>query len=177
MIALDQDGTILNFLRDTMETSVNWPLLQTLRRQGAKQVGIYTNQGGLPWFVAGVLRKDGREYPSPYEFVKRLQISVSALNSYGIAVPDIRISCFHPRAERKHIEAAAVDVRKCLHAAGMSDYWTVYTTARSRKPEAHVLVSLKRLWGEIEYWGDSPEDGEAALAAGVPFVPVERFFG
>ena len=50
---------------------------------------------------------------------------------------------------------------------------TVYTIARARKPQPLMLHSVMA----SEYWGDSDEDGEAAAAAGVPFVNVERFLG
>ena len=177
MIAVDLDGTLLDYSPESNSPRVNHAVINALVRRGVRHVAICTNQGGLPWHVMGVLRKDGRPYPSPAQFLNRLAVAVGALERYGIRVAAVRVCVYHPRADAGAIQRAATEVREGMTRSILVADWTVYTTARSRKPEPHVLLSLKRLWGEIEYWGDSPEDGEAALAAGVPFVPVERFFG
>ena len=172
-LALDLDGTLLDYAPEGPRPRVNWAVIRELRRRGVKQVAIVTNQGGLPWFVMDVLRKDGRPYPSPAQFLNRLAVAVDALSRYEIKVDDVRVSCYHPRADEAAIQRAATEVRAGIQRAIIAGDWHVYTTARARKPEPLMLRSV----GATEYWGDSPEDEGAARAAGVPFVKVERFFG
>ena len=173
MIALDLDGTLLDYSPEGPETRVNWQLIRQLAALGVTEVAIVTNQGGLPWFVMDVLRKDGRPYPSPAQFLNRLAVAVDALSRYEIKVDDVRVSCYHPRADEAAIQRAATEVRAGIQRAIIAGDWHVYTTARARKPEPLMLRSV----GATEYWGDSDEDEGAARAAGVPFVRVERFFG
>lgn len=172
MIALDLDGTILDYSPEGPTPRVNPLVLNALGERGVREVAICTNQGGLPWHVMGVLRRDGRPYPSPEQFCLRLRCAIVELSHRRIAAAAVRVSVHHPKAPPAAIERAARLVRADLGDLRGLD-WTVYTTARARKPEPLMLKAC----GATEYWGDSPEDGEAALAAGVPFVRVERFFG
>ena len=121
----------------------------------------------------GVLRGDGRPYPSPAQFLNRLAVAVGALERAGIKVDTVRVCVFHPRADKAAIQRAAAEVREGMGRTILVADWTVYTTARARKPAPLMLRSVRA----AEYWGDSEEDGEAARAAGVPFVRVERFLG
>ena len=171
-LALDLDGTLLDYAPEGPRPRVNWAVIRELRRRGVKQVAICTNQGGLPWHVMGARRKDERPYPSPEQFCLRLRAAVTALSGVGIKVVAVRVSVFHPRADEAAIQRAARAVRTDLGRL-MYVETKVYTTARARKPEPLMLRSV----GATEYWGDSPEDEGAARAAGVPFMPVERFFG
>ena len=173
MIALDLDGTLLDYSPEGERPAVNWAVIRALAARGVCKVAIVTNQGGLPWFVMDVLRKDGRPYPSPAQFLNRLAVAVDALSRYGIKVDDVRVSCYHPRADEAAIQRTATEVRAGIQRAAVAGNWRVYTTARARKPQPLMLRSV----GATEYWGDSPEDGGAARAAGVPFVKVDRFFG
>ena len=135
-----------------------------------RTVAILTNQGGLPYGVAGKLRKDGRPYPTPVQFITRLRCARVALSEYGIAVAHLRVSLWHAYADAAAIRSAATQVRGWLDVTqGMQ--WRVYTTERARKPHPLMLHSV----GATEYWGDSPEDAAAAANARIPFVPVERF--
>ena len=177
MIALDLDGTLLDYSPEGERPVVNWLALNELQRRGVPRVAILTNQGGLGFGVMGSLRKDGRPYPTPHQFYVRLGVAISALAQRRINVETVRVSCWHPAAETQPEVAAAVqkaaqEVRVLLAPLHWVD-WRVYTTARARKPQPLMLRSV----GATEYWGDSPEDEGAARAAGVPFVKVERFFG
>ena len=173
MIALDLDGTLLDYSPESDSPRVNWTVIRALAERGVTAVAIVTNQGGPPWFVMGVLRKDGRPYPSPAQFLNRLAVAVDALSRYGIRVAAVRVCVYHPRAAAHAVQRAALEVRAGMQRAAMTGDWHVYTTARARKPQPLMLRSVRA----AEYWGDSEEDGEAARAAGVPFVRVERFLG
>ena len=170
MIALDLDGTLLDFAPEGPAPRINPAVIAALQARGVTAVGIVTNQGGLPFGVAGKLRKDGRPYPTPEQFAVRLRAAVRALNRTCIIVAAVRVSCWHPYADASDIQRVAYQVRGQLSAGCIRD-WTVYTTARARKPQPFMLYSARA----TEYWGDSPEDAEAAHNAGVPFVHVERF--
>ena len=174
MIALDLDGTLLDYAPEGPQPRVNGSVILSLLRVGAARTGvaICTNQGGLPWHVMGARRKDERPYPSPEQFCLRLRAAVTALSGVGIKVVAVRVSVFHPRADEAAIQRAARAVRTDLGRL-MYVETKVYTTARARKPQPLMLHSVVA----TEYWGDSDEDGGAAQAAGVPFVRVERFLG
>ena len=172
MIALDLDGTLLDYSPESNSVRVNWQVIDALVRRGDREVAICTNQGGLPWHVMGARRKDERPYPSPEQFCLRLRAAVTALSGVGIKVVAVRVSVFHPRADEAAIQRAARAVRTDLGRL-MYVETKVYTTARARKPQPLMLHSVVA----TEYWGDSDEDGGAAQAAGVPFVRVERFLG
>ena len=173
MIALDLDGTLLDYSPEGTRPTVNWRVGRDLLRRGCHQVAIVTNQGGLPWFVLGATRQDGRPYPSPTQFLSRLSVAVNALSYSGIRVAAVRVCVYHPRAEARAIQRAAAEVREGMTRSILADDWRVYTTARARKPQPLMLRSV----GATEYWGDSDEDEGAARTAGIPFVRVERFFG
>lgn len=170
MIALDLDGTLLDYSPEGPTPRVNRALIATLKAQGVRQVAILTNQGGLPFGVAGKLRKDVRPYPTPEQFDVRLGAAVYALARSGIAVVAVRVSCWHQYARERDIQSAARQVRALMPRLSTSD-WRVYATARARKPNPLMLRSV----GATCYYGDSPEDGDAAANAGIPFVKVERF--
>lgn len=170
MRAFDLDGALADFSPEGLETRVNIRLIYQLRRQGAREIAICTNQGGLPWHVAGILRRDGRPYPSPEQFLARLDTVRCWLRMSGIVVAAVRVSCYHPKARQEWIERAARLVRCGLGDMPIPD-WRVYTTAAARKPNPLMLRSVRA----TEYWGDSDEDEQAAQAAGIPFVRVERF--
>ena len=172
MIALDLDGTLLDYSPESDSPRVNRDVIKALQRRGIREVAICTNQGGLPWHVMGARRKDERPYPSPEQFCLRLRAAVTALSGVGIKVVAVRVSVFHPRADEAAIQRAARAVRTDLGRL-MYVETKVYTTARARKPQPLMLHSVVA----TEYWGDSDEDGGAAQAAGVPFVRVERFLG
>ena len=177
MIALDLDGTLLDYSPEGERPAVNWWALNELQRRGVRRAAFLTNQGGICFGVMGSLRKNGLPYPTPKQFYVRLGVAISALAQRRINVDAVRVSCWHPAAQTQPEVAAAVqkaaqEVRGLLAPLHWVE-WCVYTTARARKPEPLMLRSV----GATEYWGDSPEDGGAARAAGVPFVKVDRFFG
>lgn len=172
MVALDLDGTLLDYGFNPGEsyTRINYDLLDTIRRRGVEQAAIVTIQGGTPFGVMGAKRSDGHFYPSPTDFMERLYCAGEALRNIGVYVAAIRVCVFHSRAEDRYIQGAARYMRQYMPGLLVPD-WHVYTTARARKPSPLMLRSV----GATEFWGDSNEDEGAALAAGIPFIKVERF--
>ena len=167
MIALDLDGTLLDYAPEGPEPRVNHAVIAALQARGVTEVAICTNQGGLPFGVLGKLRKDGRPYPTPFQFAVRLIEAIKVLVGVGIAVKAVHVSLWHDYAEAQAIREAQRAIE--VHRYGVPV--VVYTTPAARKPSPLMLRAV----GASEYWGDSPEDAEAARNAGVPFVHVERF--
>lgn len=161
MICLDFDGVVANYGNHLTETRFNDALLALLP-PARQTVAIITNQGGMAFHGVAPER-----YPSPERVAMRLLAGIGWLEARGYRVQMVLVSAYHPRADRQAIERAAAQLRRALVLVPL----TVYTTARSRKPSPFML----RVAGAGVYYGDSPEDEEAARAAGVPFVRVPRF--
>ncbi len=163
-IGLDLDGTILNYNAHASEIRTNPALLAMLPRHA--DVVIISNQGGLPF---------GRI--TAEQVVKRLTVARQFLDAGSHSLLWCYFSTYHPKADGQSILNAAKRLRhtlmRDLFKRGIMGYgqWSIFTTARSRKPEPYMLKL-----SEIEaYYGDSPEDEQAANAAGIPFVSVPRF--
>ena len=163
MIALDFDGVIANYGDHTTTTRLNTALLALLPRQ-RQPIAICTNQGGMAFS-----RRNPARYPTPQRVAQRLHAGCAFLSQSGYPVASILISAYHPKADAADIQAVAQELRALL--ALFAPAWRVYTTERARKPHPLML----RAAGATVYYGDSPEDGQAASAAGVPFVEVPRF--
>lgn len=173
LIALDLDGTLLDYSPAGSVTHINAAVLDALTARGVRRVAIVTNQGGLPFGVLGARRKTGEPYPTPEQFLARLAAAIAALRARDIRVVAVAVCTYHPNALTIAIEDAAVGVEIGLYALLASSRWQVFTTADARKPAPLMLEWI----GASEFWGDSDEDRQAAQAAGVPFVHVDRFFG
>ena len=161
MICLDFDGVVANYGNHTTETRFNDALLALLPPE-RQPVAIITNQGGMALHASAPER-----YPAPERVAMRLLAGIGWLEARGYRVQMVLISAYHPRADRQMIERAAAQLRRELVLVPR----TVYTTERARKPHPLML----RAAGATCYYGDSPEDEQAARAAGVPFVRVPRF--
>ncbi len=165
VIALDMDGTILNYGSHTTETRSNYSLLPMLPLRGAARVAILTNQGGMAFS-----RYNPAKYPTPERVAERIYAAVRFLREAGYPVEIIMASCYHPRAEHVAIQSAAAKLRSYMPQFG-AELWRVYTAERARKPHPLMLKAA----GATIYYGDSPEDAAAAANAGIPFVAVPRF--
>ena len=165
VIALDMDGTVLNFGKHTTETRSNDALLPLLPPRGHARIAILTNQGGMAFS-----RNNPAKYPTPERVAERIYAAVRFLREAGYPVEIIMASCYHPRAEHVAIQSAAANLRGYMPQFG-AKLWRVYTTERARKPHPLML----RAAGATVYYGDSPEDAQAAVAAGIPFVAMPRF--
>lgn len=161
MIALDFDGVIANYGNHATETRFNTDLLRLLPPR-PRRVVIVSNQGGMAFHAVSPER-----YPSPERVAMRLLAGIGWLEARGYKVARVLVSAYHPRAERRTIERAAALLRRELALVPR----TVYTTAKSRKPSPFMLKAARA----SIYYGDSPEDEQAARAAGIKFVHVSRF--
>lgn len=164
MIALDFDGVVANYGDHTTTIRFNADLLLLLPRQ-RQPVVICTNQGGMVFS-----RLNPAKYPTPHQVAHRLAFGCAFLAQSGYPVEAIYISTFHPRAADSDIKLVAQRLRNEL-SVNAAPPATVYTTERARKPNSFML----RVAGATVYYGDSPEDAQAAEAAGIPFVAVPRF--
>lgn len=170
MIASDIDGTLLdyNYIPGQMP-AINWPLLRQIAER-TDVLALVTNQGGLPWGVLGMQRKDGRPYPKPADFVGRFVHLCGALALHGVAVSSLYVCVFHPKADGETVMKACYDTSALLYCIGATTAH-VYFGEEFRKPSPAMLVAA----GATCYYGDSDEDAAAAEAAGIEFVRVERF--
>lgn len=170
MIASDIDGTLLdyNYIPGTIP-AINYPLIRQLR-QRTTELLLVTNQGGLPFGVQGIVRKDGRKYPAPEDFIDRFVCLAGALALYGISVHGLWVCVFHPKAKPEAIELAAETVDELLFSfPGLSVH--IYPGEAMRKPSPAMLNYASATC----YYGDSDEDEQAAKAACIEFVRVNRF--
>ncbi len=163
MIAIDFDGVVANYNDHTTTIRINTGLLALLPRRH-QPVAICTNQGGMAFSHHNPAR-----YPTPQRVAQRLHAGFTFLAQSGYPVAAILASAYHPKADAADIQAVAQELRELV--AVFAPRWCVYTTERSRKPNPLML----RAAGATCYYGDSPEDAQAAAAAGVPFVAVPRF--
>ena len=157
-IGLDLDGTILNYNAHKSEIRANPALLEMLPQHA--DIVIISNQGGIPL---------GR-IESP-QVARRVYAACQFLEDGGYSVLWSYFSVYHPNATDKQAEYAGKNLRRALEKVFEAGFWSVFTTARSRKPEPYML----KMTQISAYYGDSPEDEQAAKAAGIPFVKVPRF--
>lgn len=170
MICLDFDGVVANYANHTTETRFNNALLDILPPP-PQRVAIVTNQGGMALHAS-----EPDKYPSPERVALRLTEGVRWLKINGYTVDLILVSAYHPDAARTAIARAAEKLRTQMQMLPMTlrqvaPRTIVYTTKPSRKPSPFML----RVAPADVYYGDSPEDEQAAQAAGALFVRVPRF--
>ena len=163
MIALDFDGVIANYGDHATSTRINTGLLALLPCE-RQPVAICTNQGGMAFS-----RRNPARYPTPLQVAQRLNAGRNFLTRNGYPVAAIFVSTYHPKADAADIQRVAQELRELI--AVIVPAWRIYTTERARKPHPLMLGAA----GATCYYGDSPEDAQAAQAAGIPFILVPRF--
>lgn len=174
MIASDIDGTLLDYNYIPGEPpAINLALIRQIKKRTDRLV-LVTNQGGLPFGAQGVVQKDERRYPMPEDFVGRLAHLGEACVREGLSITGLYVCVFHPKAKPESIVAAEEVLADILY----TDPWcwlpvNLYSSEFMRKPSPAMLLSA----GVACYYGDSDDDEQAALSAGIEFVRVERFFG
>ena len=172
-IASDIDGTLLDYDYIPGEIpAINWPLIRQLRER-TDRIVLITNQGGLPFGVQGSVRKDGRRYPEPEDFVERLGYLVEALKVEGVRVTHLQVCVFHPKVTIEAVGQVASRLAQLLYVQHDRINWMIRTGKEWRKPHPNMLNFVEA----TIYYGDSDEDEQATQAAGIEFVRVERFFG
>lgn len=167
LVGSDVDGTLLDYDYVDGAPKINYSLIEQWR---GKTVILITNQGGLSFGLQGLKRKDGRPYPTPDLFLSRLGVLVKTLRQNDIAVPQVYVACHHDNADTTMVAKSCAMVISGLNALGFSPQ-NVYANKPYRKPGRFMLVAS----GITIYYGDSDEDGQAAMNAGVDFVRVPRF--
>lgn len=162
-IGCDIDGTLLDYGHRQGEPHLlNTALCEQLR---GNNIHLITNQGGLPFGIAGAVG-----FPTPADFLARLEFLVASLVQYQIQVASLRVCVFHPKAgegdiyqAKRQLEEALRWPQRFLSVVYDADYW--------RKPNPAMLWMA----GVETYYGDSDEDMQAAENAGAVGVRVERF--
>lgn len=173
MIASDIDGTLLDYdYIPGQRPAINLPLIRQIRER-TDILTLITNQGGLPWGEQGTVRKDGRRYPDPTDFMLRFVALDQALEAAGIRIAALQVCVFHPKATIEMVGQAGSRLAQLLHAYPEQMNWMIRTGSEWRKPNPNMLNFVVATC----YYGDSDEDEQAASAAGIEFVRVERFFG
>lgn len=163
MIALDLDGTLLNYGATNGATRVNVELIDSL--PAGAPVAIVTNQGGMVWSI-----NNPQKYPTPERVARRLAIAITYLEEHGHQVSSIHICVYHPKASGTAFLSIMNALIAHLHQSELTG-WVVYMAATARKPEPQMLLLARA----TVYYGDSPDDELTAQNAGIEFVAVTRF--
>ncbi len=161
-LAFDLDGTLLNYGAKPGEIpKANWELLKPLTV--GHSISVITNQGGIPFSLVNP------KFPTAGYFVDRVFYLVGALKCFGIELENLFVCVYHPKASADMLKYA-VDALEFMHTSyGIPT--KVFYEDQYRKPNAGMLE-----WEKLSaYYGDSDEDQQAAEAAGIDFVRVERF--
>jgi len=167
MIALDIDGTLLDYdLLPGQPPAINTALLAQLT---GKSIALVTNQGGLAFGWAGRDRTEGRKFPSPADFMQRLSALMQACAAANITIKHLHVCIFHPKANMEIIGEVQYALFRLLCNMPFQSY--IHTDSEHRKPSPAMLQEA----GATIYYGDSDDDEQAAQAAGIEFVRVERF--
>lgn len=163
-IGIDLDGTAMNYSPvDAGENRLNIPFLSQFTRND--EIVIVTNQGGIPFNVAG-----NPKYPSAWLVAQRIFDVQTYLTNRGVGFGGVHVSLWHEKVSMGNVVVATDELKQNLASAGVR-FVSLYRIPQARKPKPGML-----LWSGIEiYYGDSDEDREAAAAANVPFVMVPRF--
>lgn len=150
--AADLDGTIISYGDGSLR--FNDSFTRSLIAAGDKAINIVTNQGGLVFNLRTAAQVD-----------ERLRVATEGLAMHGINVSGVYICTAHPKASAEKCETAAAQLRELMPTAH------VYSDSRYRKPSALMLIKANA----SKYYGDSQEDEQAAMGAGIPFALIERF--
>lgn len=173
MLATDLDGTLIPYGQNNQQpTAFNHELAMQWKQRGITKLCIATNQGGM------VFSNGENKYPTPQIVAWRIAYAIDELSKHGITVKTVIASVYHPKATIKMIGDAMLGLAQEFAALAMFGKFNVGKvelrtkgTEFYRKPNPQMLFDLKA----TEYWGDSPEDADAARNANVRFFSVDRF--
>ena len=162
----DLDGTLLNYGNEAFTTHVNTALLDTLvgTPDAPVFIKIATNQGGLQFGEDGI-----KKFPTVSYFTDRIIRLMDACRERNIYIDRVFACIYHPKGDQQ-LEAY---VRDEITASSIGRSITVLNDASYRKPAPGMLQMAQC----DLYYGDSDEDEQAAQAAGIPFIRVDRFHG
>lgn len=169
MKTFDIDGTLLDYdYIPGAPPKFNWGLISSVQ---GETIALVTNQGGLPFGVMGAKRRDGRSYPRPIDFVRRVAALIHALRKMNVEIHRIHVCVYHPKATDETINQVVSELDSLIENECADLPIVIWQKAEERKPSPFMLRAV----GATSYYGDSDEDEHAAIAAGIPFVKVERF--
>lgn len=172
-IASDFDGTISAYGQAVgAQLELNMPLLLQWVQLGVTGVAIVTNQGGLGLGLRDEYEGNVSRFRTPAEFAARINETARVLGTLGLDLYCVSVATFHPKVSSEYCHLAAQRLQQAvrldtlLHASGSWDW---------RKPSPTMLIHLPTK--ASVYYGDSDEDEQAAMLAGMPFSKVDRFYG
>lgn len=173
MIGIGFDGVLTDFdYTPGAEPMINGALVNLLADAGARQVAIIANQSELAFGVCNLRRKDGRTFPTPSDFLQRLRSARTALKAMGIAVAEVAVATY----QHASLLSASIEAARWLNLYAPRDLpFMAWSGADKRLPSPAMFHRLA--FPLTAYFACSGDDEQAAQAAGVPFVRVERFDG
>ena len=162
----DLDGTLLNYGNANFTTSINTAFLDTLAgtTDAPEFIKIVTNQGGLQWGMAGIAK-----YPTISYFEDRIIRLMATLQDRNIYIHSVYACIYRPKGDHLLED----QVKEAIATSRIGRIVTVLDEEAYRKPAPGMLL----LAGATVLYGDSDEDEQAAQAAGIPFIRVDRFHG
>ncbi len=173
MIGIGFDGVLTDCdYTPGAEPVINAALVAMLAGAGVRRVSILANQGDLAFGVCNLLRKDGRAYPKPQDFLRRLHSARTALKAAGIDVAEVTVATYAHSA----LHSASIEAARILNLFAPCNLpFKAWSGADKRMPSPAMFHKLEIPLSA--FYGCSDEEEQAARAAGVPFVRVERFDG
>lgn len=173
MIGIGFDGVLTDCdYTPGAEPVINGALVNMLADAGVRQVSIIANQNELAFGIYNLVRKDGRAYPKPQDFLQRLHGAVAALKAMGIAVAEVTVATY----EHASLRSGSIEAARWLNLYAPRDLcFMAWSGADKRLPSPAMFHRLA--FPLTAYYGCSGDGELAAQAAGVPFVRVERFDG
>lgn len=169
MTGIGFDGVLIS---GGAEPVINTAFVTMLAAAGVRQVSIIDNQGELACGVGNLLRPDGRAYPKPQDFLNRLHCARTALDAAGIDVAEVAVATY----VRAALYNDSVEAARWLNLHAPLDLpFMAWSGPLKRLPNPAMFHHLT--FPLTAYFGCSAAPEQAAQAAGVPFVRVERFDG
>lgn len=163
----DLDGTLIAYgTPPGGKVIINDKLIDQLLETGDSIV-IVSNQGGVPFALNGVTNM-----PMPEDIAVRLRTLTDYMAGRGIYIDGIYICAYHAKARADRVVEASRKIVSACADLGITNIVS-YMSQHARKPSPFMITAS----GVEAFLGDSDEDEQAAAAAGIEFVRVERFTG
>lgn len=163
----DLDGTLIAYgTPPGGKVVINEKLIDQLLMRG-DSIAIISNQGGVPFALNGATNM-----PMPEDIAVRLRALTDYLAGKGVHISGIYVCAFHERARADRVVEASRKIVSACADLGITNIVS-YMSVHARKPDPFMITTS----GVEVYFGDSSEDEQAAAAAGIEFVRVERFTG